>query len=168
MKKIIETEEEELSPAEWMKEEGLTKLKIDFVNNLLAMPLGERRSSEGKVKALTEAGYVPGKKGGKCFKSAVNFALWLLRQPEVDKYKRKREKEIADAAGVSPEYILTNLKEIVEKTMKEKQYKAANTALATMCKVLGIDRKSIDVNASGLGFGLVLHMDGRENKSNEQ
>lgn len=153
---------------------ALTPLVIRFVDNHLKM--GEVNAAQ----AMRDAGY----KEGASDKSVGNYASEVLQKPDVVAYIAKRRKEIADAAEVTPEWVISFAKEYAEKHKdgvpildkygeevgRKSDSAAVIGALGIITKVCGMDKQTIehDVRGGGKnGFGIILHMDGDKPEKKE-
>lgn len=149
------------------KSTALTPLVIRFIDNHLKM--GEINAAQ----AMRNAGY----KETASNRSVANYAYEVLQKPEVVEYLEKRRKEIADAAEVTPEWVISFAKEYAEKHKngqpvynkhgeeigRKSDSSAVIGALSIITKVCGMDKQTIEHDVrGGNGFGIVLHMDGEK------
>ena len=158
------------------KKTAITPLIIKFVDLYL------KNGRKNATQCLIEAGYEPGKKGGKNPRiCAQRYASSVLTKEEVKEYIRKRELEIEEFAKCSPEWVVTMAKSNVEKALegypvydRQGNYlynkidsAGLNGSLTIISKVLGLEKTSVEHSIKNEGFGLVLHIDGSEKKDGE-
>lgn len=150
---------------------AVTPLIIRFIDNHLKS--GEINAAE----AMRQAGYKTGGKNGTCRASAASYATEVLRKPEVKRYLEKRRKELADAAEVTPEWVISFAKEYAEKNRngipifdkngeeigRKSDSAAVIGALNIITKVCGLDKQTIEHSVSnGEGLGIIFHINGEK------